>query len=61
MVAPRRDPSPRIDAIASQAPFERRDQDLHPRTRGDGAEGRLEFVGSDIANGWSGFVDGAIK
>jgi monoamine oxidase len=24
-------------------------------------EGRLVFVGSDIANGWSGFIDGAIE
>ena len=24
-------------------------------------EGRIAFAGSDIANGWSGFIDGAIE
>jgi monoamine oxidase len=24
-------------------------------------EGRVLFAGSDIANGWSGFIDGAIE
>ena len=24
-------------------------------------EGRVVFAGSDIANGWSGFIDGAIE
>ena len=25
------------------------------------AEGRILLAGSDIANGWSGFIDGAIE
>jgi monoamine oxidase len=24
-------------------------------------EGRIHFAGSDIANGWRGFIDGAIE
>ena len=24
-------------------------------------EGRVVFAGSDIANGWAGFIDGAIE
>jgi monoamine oxidase len=33
-------------------------QDLRELQR---AEGRVHFGGSDIANGWRGFIDGAIE
>jgi pseudooxynicotine dehydrogenase len=34
---------------------------VHHHAAMQSVEGRVVFAGSDIANGWAGFIDGAIE